>query len=186
MRRGRILLFTALLLAALTLLGTMPGAEAPVEDARIIQEDKPDQAARQAGQNQGPKVSSACQVIQTMRFSRCGHSVKRRITAPGEVAGGDFEAVQAYYDLWRIDSFAEDLLEMSREIELFCPMHRVLTCNEAGEIVLTRNLYGDGMALEKTYEGLTLERFDEKTRENLRLGIGFDTAEEAEAYLASH
>ncbi|NLD83589.1 MAG: hypothetical protein GX637_05425 [Clostridiales bacterium] len=186
MRRGRFLLAMAVLLAVLTLLGTMPGAEAPVEDARGAGEEAAEEPARPAGSDPEARVAAQCQVIQTMRFSRCGHSVSRRIQAPVEVIGGDFQAVQGYYDLWRIDSFTADLMEMSREIDLYCPMHLVLACNEAGEVVLTRNLYGDGMAIEKTFEGVTLEQFDEAARDALRLGLGFDTLEEAETWLAAH
>ena len=80
-----------------------------------------------------------------------GHAVTRRIAAPEEILHADFRAAQAYYgEAWQLLSFSADALEMSREIDLFCPMHRVIGCNEAGEIVRSRNVYGDGTAIEKT------------------------------------
>ena len=74
---------------------------------------------------------------------------------------------------------------MSREIDLFCPMHRVIGCNEAGEIVRSRNVYGDGMAIEKTCP-LLLESLPPREQDQVRLGLGFDTAEEADAWAAAH
>ena len=74
---------------------------------------------------------------------------------------------------------------MSREIPLYCPMHEVLNVNDAGEIVLSRNVYGDGMAVTKDYHRL-LQEFDEETQAQLLLGLGFDSAEEADAWLTAH
>ncbi|MBQ9262767.1 MAG: hypothetical protein IJ189_00985 [Clostridia bacterium] len=185
MIRRRIFLLAAVGLVALVLLSTMPRAEAPVEDSRLSAENTQAPEPIEASET-GDKVKAGCAITQTMMFSRCGHSVTRRIEAPSSVVGGDFETTQNYYDLWQIDSFSAAAIDMSREIDLFCPMHRVLGCNEAGEIVLSRNVYGDGMAIEQTYGGLSLEDFDEETQEALRLGLGFDTADDARAWLSAH
>ena len=56
--------------------------------------------------------------------------------------------------------------------------------NEAGEAILTRNVYGDGMAVEKTY-AFTLTDFSPEDRQALLRGIGFDSREEAEGWLES-
>lgn len=134
----------------------------------------------------GVRVSDDCQVIQTMGFSRCGHSVTRRLAVPGELSGADFQAVQAHYSLWRIEEFAADQIEMTREIPLYCPAHRVLSVSESGQIVLTFNAYGDGMAVEKTYEDLSIGDFSPEEQEKLLPGLGFDTREDAEAWLRAH
>ncbi|MCR4886207.1 MAG: hypothetical protein K5919_04760 [Clostridiales bacterium] len=171
-RRG-IALAAALLMAVLALRGVQAGnksAPGPVLDA--------------AGD--GVRASENCQVIQTMGFSRCGHSVTRRVRIPQELAGADFQGVQAHYSVWRIEEFAADKIEMTREIPLFCPAHRVLSVSEAGEIVLTWNAYGDGMAVEKTYEDRSVGDFSPEEQETLLSGMGFDTREDAEAWLLAH
>ena len=122
------------------------------------------------------------QIIQTMAFSRCGHSVTRRVAAPEALAGAGFDDVKAYYDAWSLESFSPELVTMRREIALYCPMHAVLEIDEAGETVLTRNVYGDGMAVEKTY-ALALAGFAPEDRQALLRGIGFDSREEAEKWL---
>ncbi len=155
-------------------------AQAPVQEKA---EDLPTPpSASVAGD--GQRMQRDCQIIQTMAFSRCGHSVTRRVNAPEALAGADFSAARDYYDAWSIESFSPGNVAMRREIDLYCPMHAVLSVNEAGEAVLTRNVYGDGMAVEKTYT-VTLTEFGPEDRQALLRGIGFDSKEEAEAWLES-
>ena len=154
-------------------------AQAPVQEKAETLPTPP--AASVAGD--GQRIQSNCQIIQTMAFSRCGHSVTRRVSAPDALAGADFGAAREYYDVWSIDSFSPENVTMRREIDLYCPMHAVLSVNEAGEAVLTRNVYGDGMAVEKTYT-LSLTDFSPEDRQALLRGIGFDSQEEAEGWLA--
>ena len=153
-------------------------AQAPVQE-KAEELPKPP-AASVAGE--GQRLDRDCQIIQTMAFSRCGHSVTRRVSAPDALAGADFHTALEYYEAWSIVSFSPDNVTMRREIDLYCPMHAVLSVNDAGEAVLTRNVYGDGMAVEKTY-AVTLTEFGPEDRQALLRGIGFDSREEAEAWL---
>ncbi len=136
----------------------------------------------ESASDSGGTVRSGCEIIQTMGFTRCGHSVTRRVAAPSGVIGANFGDAQAYYSLWHIESFSPDQIAMTRAIDLYCPMHAVLSVNEAGEIVLTHNVYGDGMAVDRTYPR-SIGEFDEENQRKLLLGIGFDSREEAEAWL---
>ena len=173
----RLAWLTAAAVAAALLL--LPrDAQAPVQEKA---EDAPTPpAASVAGD--GQRLKKDCQIMQTMAFSRCGHSVTRRVTAPEALLGADFGAVRDYYEAWTVESFSPDKVAMQREIDLYCPMHAVLSVNDAGEAVLTWNVYGDGMAVEKTY-ALTLSDFSAGDRQALIRGIGFDSREEAEEWL---
>jgi hypothetical protein len=174
----RLAWVTAAVIAAALLL--LPReAQAPVQEKA---EDLPTPPAASVAGN-GQRMEKDCQIIQTMAFSRCGHSVTRRVSAPEALAGEGFEAARAYYDAWSIESFSPENVTMQREIDLFCPMHAVLSVNDAGEAVLTKNVYGDGMAVEKTY-ALTLADFEPEDRQALLRGIGFDSKEAAETWLA--
>ena len=173
----RFVWITAAAVAAALLL--LPrNAQAPVQEKAEELPTPP--AASVAGD--GQRLEKDCQIIQTMAFSRCGHSVTRRVSVPDALAGADFNAAREYYEVWSIESFSPDNVTMRREIDLYCPMHEVLSINEAGETVLTHNVYGDGMAVEKTYS-LTLTDFEPEDRQELLRGIGFDRREEAEAWL---
>ena len=154
-----------------------PGDRAPTGE-------KPPRLAAESAAEAGGRVEKGCEIIQTMGFSRCGHSVTRRVSVPEALVGEDFSAARAYYDMWSIDSFSPENVTMRREIDLYCPMHAVLSVNEAGEAILTRNVYGDGMAVEKTY-AFTLTDFSPEDRQALLRGIGFDSREEAEGWLKS-
>lgn len=134
---------------------------------------------------QSAKIAAGCEIIQTMAFTRCGHSVTRRVEAPDALIGKDFTAAQDYYGLWQIESFAPEHLDMQREVPLFCPIHTVAGVNEAGEVVLSRNMYGDGMAVTKD-TGRALDAFSSETQEALLLGLGFDSEQDAEAWLLEH
>ena len=169
-------------LAALLLMATMPLARAPVEGAATAGGANP----RAVRRSVGAKGAGSARLQREADHVFYGHAVTRRIAAPEEILHADFRAAQAYYgEAWQLLSFSADALEMSREIDLFCPMHRVIGCNEAGEIVRSRNVYGDGMAIEKTCP-LLLESLLPREQDQVRLGLGFDTAEEADAWAAAH
>ena len=131
------------------------------------------------------KAAAGCEIIQTMAFARCGHSVTRRIEIPQDLIGADFAAVQQRYDLWRVESFVPERIEMSRELPLFCPIHTVLGVNEAGMVVLSSNMYGDGMAVLRECSR-SLEEFAPDEQSQLLLGLGFDSQEEALSWLSLH
>ncbi len=173
----RLAWVTAAVIAAALLL--LPReAQAPVQEKA---EDLPTPpAASVAGD--GQRMEKDCQIIQTMAFSRCGHSVTRRVSAPESLISADFGAVREYYGEWSVESFSPEAVSMRREIDLYCPAHAVLSVSDAGEAVLTRNVYGDGMAVEKTY-ALTVSDLSPEDRRALLRGIGFDSREEAEAWV---
>ncbi len=173
----RLVWITAAALAAALLLIPRE-AQAPVREK--AEEVPTPPAASVAGE--GQRLEKGCQIIQTMAFSRCGHSVTRRVSAPESLLGADFSAAKDYYGEWSVESFSADAVSMRREIDLFCPMHAVLSINDAGEAVLTHNVYGDGMAVEKTY-ALPLAHLSSQDRQALVRGIGFDSREEAESWL---
>ena len=168
---------------ALALILMVREAKAPVEEDPAAWQETPPPAA--SASEAGDRIEADCQIIQTMGFSRCGHSVTRRISAPESTVGMDFSRLQAYYALWQIEDFSREKVTMRREIPLYCPMHEVLSVNEAGEVVLCRNVYGDGMAVTKTYDRM-MKEFDGDTQAVLLAGMGFDSREAAEAWLGSH
>lgn len=186
MRRVRkylgMMLGTVLLAAAFLLL--TPAAQAPLEisgdEGALATPAAPVMDAANAGERLAPD----CEILQTMCFSRCGHSVARRIHPPAEIAGADFAGTQAYYDLWQIEDFSAQAVSMRREIALYCPMHQVAGVNEAGEVVISENRYGDGMAVVLE-TGRQLDAFPEEKRRALLLGEGFDSREAALAWLGA-
>ena len=172
-----------LLAAAFLMLA--PAAQAPLEEIGMeTAQTTPAVPVRDAA-NAGERLSANSELTQTMCFSRCGHSVTRRIHPPEALAGADFSAVQAYYALWQIEDFSAAAVSMRREIPLYCPMHQVAGVNEAGEVVLSENQYGDGMAVVAETQW-RLDDFPEDMRQALLLGKGFDSRDAALDWLAAH
>lgn len=170
-----------LLLGALTagilFLSGIEEAQAPTE--------KGDSAMDATGAAENATTLNAdAAITQIMRFRRCGHSVERRIEAGTENQGLTFTRFREKYPDWTVTAFSESAAAMEKEPELFCPMHHVLSAGDSGEIVMSQNRYGDGMAVEKVL-GRTLSEMPEEKREQLIYGIGFDTKEDAEAWLAA-
>lgn len=173
--RLAVLLF-GLLTAGILFLSGMETAQAPVEQ-------QPDPLNAEAAERTERLLSDAS-VTQTMRFLRCGHSVTRRVEAGPQNHGLTFSELQEKYADWELRDFSESAVSMEKELALFCPLHYVLTAGDSGEIVLTNNRYGDGMAVEKVYQ-TALSQMPEETRRQLIYGIGFDSREEAEAWLGA-
>lgn len=169
--KRRDVLWAVLMLAVFIGLGVANGHE---PDERVLPQPTVVPAAEQ------PSLNAGAQVYQTMFFTRCGHSVSRRTDAAVAVQGASFEAVRSYYDVWTILEMTEERVEMERQIGLFCPMHKVVSLTEAGQIVLAENRYGDGMAILKIYDATFP---DEETKNLLLAGQGFDSEEMAEMWL---
>ena len=53
--------------------------------------------AEAAGQANAVIPQEGCELLQTIQYARCGHTVVRRFAAPVEVQGQQLEAVQALY-----------------------------------------------------------------------------------------
>lgn len=128
------------------------------------------------------KLKEQASIVQIMHFTRCMHRVDRRIQVPEHLAGSNLEALQAYYDNWQIIRMNQDEVEMERHIDLFCPMHIVVSLDLAGQVVLAENRYGDGMAILDILEDA---RVKEKDKPALIAGIGFESREDAVAWLKS-
>lgn len=183
LRPGRVAMM-ALLIFCLSVGLMSKGTEGTMDENDSAQE-LPVPGIAQSAADTGGSVEQNCEIIQTMGFSRCGHSVTRRIHPPEQLIGKDFAAAKQYYELWQVESFSQTRMEMKREIDLFCPMHVVLCANVAGEIVISRNIYGDGMAVEKTFDR-NLSDFQEEIQDQLMQGMGFEEEADAIAWLNTH
>ena len=174
MKNKRYLGLVFMFLCAFTLAG-ITGAKAPVDEGSTV----PQSTSVPVSEQQ--KIGLNAQVYQTMYFTRCGHKVSRRTDVAEAVREDTFDAVRSYYNLWTILEMTGDRVEMERQIDLYCPMHKVVSLDEAGQVVLSENRYGDGMAILKIYEGTAA---DEKIRNLLIAGRGFDSETEAEKWLS--
>lgn len=149
-------------------------------------------AGRQAGEEPTQQVGGAdvvrvrdgAEVLQTLTYSRCEHTVTRRVTAPVELYGKTLEEVKPLYPEWQITGFSAQEVTMSRRPDLFCPAHLVLMTDDAGRLCVYRNKYGEALALEKTLE-TDAAALPAAVQEELAYGIGFGTEESLAGWLES-
>lgn len=165
-----------LLLAAVTLLiptnldPAAPSASAP--------------PAQQAASGSALRVAEGCELLQTLSYTRCEHTVTRRVAAPRELYGKTLQEVQPLYEEWQITEFAPKEIKMSQQPDIHCPDHLVLMPNETGLLCVFQNKYGDALALVEELQ-TELAALPAAMQEEARLGIGFASLSELEQWLES-
>ena len=171
--RSLIMAFAALALliaAAIALIPSTATDEAP--------------PAQSVARNMETLPQEGCELLQTLAYARCEHTVVRRFPAPQEVTGKTLEEVSALYEGWKITEFSDRLIRMEKQMPLFCPDHMVLMPDGAGMLCVFENKYGDAMALVRELN-IAMNTLPAAAREEAERGIGFSSAEEMEMWLES-
>ena len=130
------------------------------------------------------KVEEGCELVQTLTYTRCEHTVTRRVTAPPELKGKTLDEVKPLYMDWSITEFGPKEIRMSMQPDLFCPDHMVLMPNAAGLLCVFQNKYGDALALVSELE-TEIGTLPAAYQEEVRRGMGFRTLDELEQWLES-
>lgn len=165
----------------------IPGAVAVLAAALVLfgmPRDAAEQppAAQEADSVPALTVAENCELLQTLTYTRCEHTVTRRVTAPVELIGKDLEAISALYPEWQITEFAPTLIKMEQRPELFCPDHMVVMPGGAGLLCVFENKYGDALALVRELD-IELSALPAAVQEEVQRGLGFSTAEELDMWL---
>lgn len=125
-----------------------------------------------------------CELLQTLTYTRCEHTVIRRLTAPAEIYGQSLDDVQSLYPTWRITEFSAAQIKMEQHLQLFCPDHMVLMPDGAGMLCVFENKYGDALALVNELN-IPVNSLPAAAQEEVEMGLGFSTAEELDMWLES-
>ena len=140
--------------------------------------------AKAAGQEKAITPQEGCELLQTLSYARCQHTVVRRLTAPAEVYGQPLSSVEAIYPSWRITEFGAKQIRMEQHLQLFCPDHMVLMPDAAGMLCVFENKYGDALALVNELD-IPVKSLPAAAQEEVAMGLGFSTAEDMEMWLES-
>lgn len=160
------------------------GAAALIAAAAAVAAPKPSDAPNAQVSAERAALQEGSELMQTLTYTRCEHTVTRRLTAPVELYGKGMEEVAALYPEWRITEFSPTMVKMDRQPDLFCPDHMVLMPNGAGYLCVFENKYGDALALVRELT-LEMKNLPSAAQEEVERGIGFSTAEELEQWLES-
>ena len=123
-------------------------------------------------------------MVQRLNYTRCSHSITRRMTLPDELIGKTRTDAEAAYEPYRITSYASDEIRMERMLDMFCADHRVLMADASGMLCVFENRYGDALALVRETE-IPLSSLPASYQEEILPGKAFDTLEEIEQWLES-
>lgn len=149
--------------------------------AVVITPEKSDAPGAQASAER-QTLEEGSELWQTLTYTRCEHTVTRRLTAPVELYGKGMDEVAALYPEWRITEFSPKQVKMDRQPDMFCPDHMVLMPNGAGYLCVFENKYGDALALVRELE-VEMKHLPAAAQEEAEAGIGFSTVEELEQWL---
>ncbi len=140
--------------------------------------------AEEVGRAENVVPEEGCELMQTMSYTRCQHTVTRRTAASTELYGKTLAEVEALYPDWQITEFAGKLIKMEKQMQLFCPDHLVLMPDGAGMLCVFENKYGDAMALVNELN-IAVKDLPAAAKEEAEAGIGFSSAEDMEMWLES-
>jgi len=130
------------------------------------------------------RLSDRSELIQTLTYTRCEHSLKRRLTAPVELYGLPLADAEALYPSWRITEYGSGQIKMEQRLQMFCPDHMVLMPDGAGMLCVFENKYGDALALVSELN-IPVKSLPAAAQEEVQMGLGFSTPEEMEMWLES-
>jgi len=141
-----------------------------------------DTAASEASGDTPLALSDRSEVLQTLTYSRCSHTVTRRFTAPVELYGQPLEGVQALYPQWKVTEFSAAMVKMEQHVDLFCPDHLVLMTNGEGRLCVFENTYGEALMLLEELDVMAAD-LPAAAREEAERGVGFAAMQEVEQWL---
>ena len=128
------------------------------------------------------RLETDSELLQTLTYTRCEHTVTRRVTAPTELHGKTLQEVSALYPEWKVTEFSPALVRMEQKPDMFCPDHMVVMPGGAGYLCVFENRYGDALALVRELE-VEVAALPAAVQEEGARGIGFATAEELDLWL---
>ena len=137
-----------------------------------------------AAQNAQTTLQEGADVVQTLVYSRCSHTVVRRFAAPTEAYGQTKDGLESLYPEWQLTELASKQLKMEKTLQLYCPDHMVLMPDEAGMLCVFQNKYGEAMALVREL-GIPVKQLPAAAQEEVEMGLGFANPEDMDLWLES-
>jgi len=140
--------------------------------------DNQDLAVDKSGSD---RVSPNTKLIFKSIYSECGHTVVERKDVPEEIVGFDEEELAGYYQLWHIERFTKDEVDLVRRIEGICPKHYLLGVQDGYIALYEFSEDGKPVLKEITDTPISILRLNDQQR--LRKGILLDNMTEVNQLL---
>lgn len=190
-RRPYRLFLIAGVLALILCLLPIGADEGLKEEAQVAQETPDVQDQRQgvpAGADLSERTADHCFLHETLFYAPCGHSVQRRQELPSRLVGLSRAALESgigeVIPGAAVTGFSAGEVDISRQIDVPCPLHWVLRAGEDGLLHVYQNRAGEELSLVRDTD-VTLDRVGEADRQQLLDGRIFDDVQALEGYLES-
>lgn len=173
----RILLCTALALAAGTLLG---GA---LSLPRMAQQQT--EPAEQAGRIGEASILPATAIERQVCYLACGHLTEGPLPDADALVGMTRRELAQAYPEAAITTFTSERVRLVVSAEGYCPAHLLLMADAEGALAVYQ-MQEDTLQMETVLAlPLAADAFDAETAAALAAGVPFDTMDEINAYLES-
>ncbi|MCR5809249.1 MAG: hypothetical protein K6G56_06760 [Clostridiales bacterium] len=111
---------------------------------------------------------------------RCGHYYV--YCGAEKVIGFTLNELERRYRGWKVEAFSREFVQLSRELDCFCPEHFILRLKrDKLQILTVSEPELDEVALFE--ESALLYRFDDDEKDLLKDGVGFDSLKELDGFL---
>jgi len=141
-----------------------------------------------AGADLSARTAGGCMLHETLFYAPCGHSVQRRTKLAAQLTGLTRTVFEAQMENIlpgaAVTGFAENEVDVSRSLDIPCPLHWVLRGGEDGMLHILQNRTGEALSLVRKTD-VPLERALAKERQALLEGRVFDDVQALEGYLES-
>lgn len=121
------------------------------------------------------------QLIFKTYFNSCGHTVEKAVQASkDEINMTEIQLKEKYID-WEITAFSPPIVEVSRNIDTYCPNHYIIGEEDGYITIFVYNENGQKLVQEKT--DISLATLTPEDQQALRGGIVVDTENQKEQTL---
>ncbi len=141
-----------------------------------------------AGADLSERTAAGCYLHETLFYAPCGHSVQRREALPARLVGLNRAAIESEIGEVipgaAVTGFSGGEVDISRQIDVPCPLHWVLRGGEDGLLHVYQNRTGEELSLVRDTD-VPLHRAGESEQQELLHGKIFDDVQALEGYLES-
>ena len=187
-RPYRLFLIAAVLALVLCLLPMNAREEkqsAPLVD---LPQETPQAAGMPVGADLSERTAAGCLLHETLVYAPCGHSVQRREALDARLIGLTRAALEKEMETVipgaAVTGFSAQEIDVSRSLDVPCPLHWILKGGEDGVLHVLQNRTGETLSIVRRTD-VPLERVSENEQQELVEGRVFDDVQALEGYLES-
>lgn len=130
------------------------------------------------------KVSPNAELIETIHYTKCGHTLTNKEEVPKEVVNLSEDDFKEKFDDWKVDFFSEKEISISKEVSSTCPEHYIVGVDDGIVNIYKINEKGEEELYEAT--NIYLNYLPEKDKESIKNKIEVIGRENLNALLENY